>query len=361
MQYNPLEDGKTHLNLYSRANTELGRFCSNFAYCPIKTEDGHFDSIEGYWSWLGISENNPKRDEFRTLSGYQAKKMKGDLFAEGDPGRFDPNFIRKIRDAIHLKFKTPKATELMNKYKELLSLPLCHYYTYGNKNGVKVVDVTDQYPEFVNSIKEEFDAYLQKNNAMFGVVKGIVCQQVNCQAVMGAGLERAIMDKHPEVYQSYMNCFERNSKEEMFGKINMVPIGEDFYVANIFSQFYYGNPAKTGRVYTDAEKLVKAVGVICKKYPNLPVYLPHTTGLEGKEEYGIGCGYGGETWEKLSQMFKNLGMPNLHLLDTKTGVVHEFKSLPKVDKPNQKTIDAIMEKGIYHTPEKNLEEDSREL
>lgn len=325
INYNPLEDGITHLNAYSNANTELGRFCSNFAYCPIETEDGHFDSVEGYWGWLGVFESNPQRDELRNLSGYQAKLFKDKLFANGDIGRKDPEFQRKIRDAIHIKFQTKQARDLMNKYKELLSLPLCHYYTFGGDNGkVEIKDVTNDYPEFVNSVKEELDSYLKEQNSMFGVCKGIICQQVNCQDVMGAGLAKAIMDKYPIVSNKYHESFTKNSKESLFGKIDIIPIGEDFYVANIYSQFNYGNPSKTGKIYTDADKLVRAVDAICKKYSNLPVYLPHTKNLEGKEDYGIGCGYGGERWSRLSMIFSDLNHKNLHLLDTQKGVVHEF-------------------------------------
>ena len=124
MNYNPIEDGITHLNLYSKANTELGRFCSHFSYSPIETEDGHFDSMEGYWGWLGLSEDNPEREALRYLSGYQAKKYKEDLKKQGDKGRFDSEFARKIKDANHLKFQTPQAKELLNQNKELISLPL---------------------------------------------------------------------------------------------------------------------------------------------------------------------------------------------------------------------------------------------
>ena len=45
----PAEDGITHVNVYSRGLTTLGRWLSNFAHCPIETEDGPFASIEGYW------------------------------------------------------------------------------------------------------------------------------------------------------------------------------------------------------------------------------------------------------------------------------------------------------------------------
>lgn len=336
-QYNPLEDGVTHLNLYSKANTELGRFCSNFAKCPIETEDGHFDSIEGYWSWLSISEENENREKFRHLFGIQAKKYKDILYKEGDPGRFDESFQEKIHKAIHLKFQTPLAQKYLNQYKEMLKLPICHYYYYGQPDNAKVIDVTDDYPEFINSIKEEFQNYLNQesnknqNNeqisSLFGINKGIICQQVNCQNVMGAGLAKAIMDQYPIVYETYCNSFQNETKDYLFlfGKVSIIPIGQDLYVANIYSQFDYGNPSKTGKIYTDADKLVKAVDMICKKYSNLPIYLPRSSSKEIGNNDGIGCGLGGESWDKLSQMFINLNKNNLHLLDTKNGIIHELE------------------------------------
>lgn len=325
IKYNPLEDGITHLNTYSKGNTELGRFCSNFAYCPIETEDGHFDSIEGYWGWLGVSESNAQRDELRNLSGYKAKMFKDNLIAGGNPGRKDAEFQRKIRDAIHIKFQTKQARDLMNKNKELLSLPLCHYYVFNEDNGkIEIKDVTNDYPEFVNSVKEELAAYLKEQTSMFGVCKGIICQQVNCQDAMGAGLAKEIMDKYPIVSNKYHESFTKNSKESLFGKIDVIPIGEDFYVANIYSQFNYGNPKFTGRIYTDAEKLVKAVDALCKKYPNLPIYLPRSASKEIGDSDGIGCGLGGEKWSRLSKIFSELNHKNLYLLDTMQGIVHHF-------------------------------------
>lgn len=325
MKYNPLEDGVTHLNVYSKAKTEIGRLISNFAYCPIETQDGHFDSVEGYWGWLSISEENPKRETLRTLSGFAAKQFKDDLLKEGDAGRVDMEFEKKIENAIHLKFQTKMMQDALEKNQELLSLPICHYYYYkSEEESPKIVDVTETYPEFIGPVRKEIADFLSKKASLFGITKGIICQQVNCQAVMGAGLAKTIMDKYPIVYKDYMKSFQKKSKEEMFGKIRMVEVASSLYVANIYSQFYYGNPAKTGKIYTDAEKLVRAVEAICNKYSDLPVYLPHTKGLEGKKEYGIGCGYGGETWEKLSKMFRGLNKKNLHLLDTVGGIVHEL-------------------------------------
>lgn len=69
----PNEDGVTHINIYSQGKTELGRMLSNFYKCRIDTKDGVFNSVEGYWYWLGI-EDCKEKDALKTLSGYQAKK-----------------------------------------------------------------------------------------------------------------------------------------------------------------------------------------------------------------------------------------------------------------------------------------------
>ncbi len=116
----PHNDGRTHINVYSKGQTALGRFLSNFAKAPIETVDGSFDSIEGYWYWLSCRD-----DRLRTLSGTAAKKLGRDLRA--DDWRSDEEFQGKICDAIQLK---------LERYPEYLEelrasdLPLDHYYVY---------------------------------------------------------------------------------------------------------------------------------------------------------------------------------------------------------------------------------------
>ena len=330
MELNQLEDGVSHLNLYSNAKTELGRFCSNFTRSPIDTEDGHFESIEGYWGWLSFSEGNPRREEFRTVVGVAAKNLKNELLKNGDLGRLEFHFNQKIQDAIHLKFQKPEAKALLENNLELLKLPLVHYYYYHDNGIPKLVDVTNQYPEFIHAIQTEFQSFLQRRPSLFGISKGVICQQVNCQDVMGAGLAKVILEQYPEVASKYHESFQKNTKESLFGKVQLVQIGPELYVANIFSQFSYGNPQKSGKIYTNADRLVKAVNGICIKMNHLPVYLPHSKHMEGKEEYGIGCGYGGENWENLSKRFIDLHRENLHLLDTNLGIVHEFLEKSKM-------------------------------
>lgn len=119
----PENDGVDHINIYSKGKTTLGRFLTNFAYSPIDTEDGKFNSIEGYWYFLGCGD-----ESLRKLSGFLAKKVGRD---NGSPDWQDTEvFKRKILDAIDNKLQRN------SQMKDLLidcKLPLVHYYVYGNK------------------------------------------------------------------------------------------------------------------------------------------------------------------------------------------------------------------------------------
>lgn len=125
----PELDGIDHINVYSKGKTELGRFLSNFAHTMIITEDGRFDSIEGYWYWLGC-----KNESLRRLHGWSAKDLGRKV---GAPDWQDSvEFKRKILAAIDIKLKSyPRMLNELQKCK----LPLVHYYVYGKK----IINVPD--------------------------------------------------------------------------------------------------------------------------------------------------------------------------------------------------------------------------
>lgn len=121
--YKPKEDGITHINIYSQGKTQLGRFLSNFEYSPIETEDGNFDSIEGYWYWLSC-----KDDKLRKLSGYKAKEY--GRYVGAKDWLEDDEFKRKIKLAISIKINNNKKFLLELQQ---CKLPFDHYYVYGTK------------------------------------------------------------------------------------------------------------------------------------------------------------------------------------------------------------------------------------
>ena len=130
MSYNPKFDGVDHLNVYSKGGTWLGRELSNFAKYKIVTPEGEFNSIEGYWYYLGTLD-----DYLKTLHGYDAKKYGQSLPKINTLS--DDEFKYKIKNAI-----TYKITHNMTLLDGLQTckLPLTHYYYYGSIDSPKVVD-----------------------------------------------------------------------------------------------------------------------------------------------------------------------------------------------------------------------------
>ena len=135
------------------------------------------------------------------------------------------------------------------------------------------------------------------------IVKGVIVHQVNCQNVIGAGVSGALIRKYREVKTSYHDVFRNENPFYLFGKFREVAVTEDLLVVHAFSQFGYGNAGRTGKVYTDMEKLVKILSDVCKKYPDRNIYIP----------CGIGCGLAGGNWEELVRQINDLPLTVVEL------------------------------------------------
>lgn len=121
--WDPDLDGAYHLNVYSKAKTELGRWMSNFAHQPMNVPgDGAFNSVEGYWYWIGC-----QHERLRQLSGYEAKKF-GKACPAVLPALLEEEFQAKIRAAIVAKaYVRPDMLAQLRAS----TLPLAHYYVFG--------------------------------------------------------------------------------------------------------------------------------------------------------------------------------------------------------------------------------------
>lgn len=139
---NPEEDGITHINIYSKGQTSLGRWLSNFTYVPLITEDGAFSSVEGYWYWLLC--DHPDKDQLRLTHGFYAKKLGRKLKAKDWDD--SEEFKNKIKKCLLIK-----ANLVVDMFDDNM-LPFEHYYVYAGKvvqpkEGQWIVD-------FFNSIRE---------------------------------------------------------------------------------------------------------------------------------------------------------------------------------------------------------------
>lgn len=147
--FNPLSDGIDHINIYSKGRTKLGLLLSNFSRTPfVHPGYGKFQSMEGFWYWLGTDKN----DIFRTLYGYEAKK-------EGMKHKKKPtnDFEDRIKIALRLKVEqNPEIKELLM----LSTLPFKHYYYYGTIDNCKIIETKSG--DWLSKCYEEIRAELKE-------------------------------------------------------------------------------------------------------------------------------------------------------------------------------------------------------
>lgn len=128
--------------------------------------------------------------------------------------------------------------------------------------------------------------------------KGILCHQVNCQDRIGVGLSKAMIDAFPLVKKKYHEIFRRYRKRQVLGHVQHVEINEDVRVVNFFTQFYFGNAKKSGRVYTDYPALDRALSRLVKE-------LYHNNNLRNKTiyfPYLFGAGLAGGDWKTIDHL-----------------------------------------------------------
>lgn len=70
----------------------------------------------------------------------------------------------------------------------------------------------------------------------------IICQQVNCAGVMGAGLAKQIRAKYPVVYSEYQKYLHELTTQKLLllGRVSYVRVADNVAIANIFGQDGYG-------------------------------------------------------------------------------------------------------------------------
>lgn len=125
MTYIVEEDGVTHINVYSKGRTELGRWLSNFAHSPfIHPVYGEFASVEALWYYVATG---CKHESLRPLHGWQAKAWgKKHERVEMDTSEF----AQIIKTGIRAKLiANPQHLGMLIDS----TLPLSHYYVYGGK------------------------------------------------------------------------------------------------------------------------------------------------------------------------------------------------------------------------------------
>ena len=114
----------------------------------------------------------------------------------------------------------------------------------------------------------------------------VVCHQVNCMGVMGAGLARQIRDRFQKVFKAYKaQCsIWKHDPGGNLGYAQFCNTTEDmgYIIANLFGQLSYG----TGKRQTDYNAVRDALRRVATAFPDGTICIP----------YKMGCGFGGGDW-----------------------------------------------------------------
>lgn len=134
------------------------------------------------------------------------------------------------------------------------------------------------------------------------VKEGFICHQVNCQNKIGAGLSGAIIAKYPIVKHNYHKFCDAFPKNDLLGKTQVISVSPNLFIVNIFTQYGYGNSAKTHINYTSQDLLVSEILKLCSAEENIAnIYIP----------YKIGCGLAGGNWNYIYSSLERVDPPNL--------------------------------------------------
>lgn len=120
----------------------------------------------------------------------------------------------------------------------------------------------------------------------------VICHQVNCQGVMGGGLAKQVKDRHPEVYESYVDYLSRCKKwgQQPLGTYTFTKaLGTNYWILNVFGQ---------DKQYTDYNALRKSLTSARQDGLGKKVTIAFP--------YKMGCDRGGGDWDIVYNIIKEV-------------------------------------------------------
>ena len=146
LKFNPMEDGVTHINIYSRGDTELGRMLSHFYNASIDhPEFGSFANMECFWHYLS---RGCKHEKLRNMPAFKVKQLSKEL-----PKVVRDDFMEQIKIANELKIlQHPNIMHVLCDS----SLPFEHYYTFGSPPIVRRPNEAQKLIDIMESIRTKF-------------------------------------------------------------------------------------------------------------------------------------------------------------------------------------------------------------
>ena len=119
----------------------------------------------------------------------------------------------------------------------------------------------------------------------------IILHQVNCQGVMGSGIAKQVKEKYPLVFEAYKAlCDIKEDKAELLGTAQIVRVGENMHVVNLFAQERYGYRG----CFTDYNALRECLEDVNDHFDNEVIAIP----------YLMGCCRGSGDWNIVYKMIE---------------------------------------------------------
>lgn len=307
---------------------------SNFTHAPFQaTEYGqtvHFPTVEHYFHYQKaklFGDETAKQAILNANDPLQAKRI-GHTVQNFDPFVWDKVAQKHIANGMYLKFT--QNPELKQKLIDTKDATLQEANPYDSKYGVgrdgQGQNLTGKCLMRVRDliVKEQTKEQPREERGDITAIKrGYIMHQVNCQDVMGAGVAKALYTKYPQVKRAYHAFAKAHpTPESRFGLVQPVKVSDDLTICNSFTQFGYGNSAKTGKTYTDEKKLMDALSRFDAraKENNMLAYVPDR----------IGCGLAGGNWNTIKNHILNKTDITIVSLDQPEKAKASTKDQPKL-------------------------------
>lgn len=127
----------------------------------------------------------------------------------------------------------------------------------------------------------------------------IICHQVNCLGVMGAGIAKQIKEKYPENYNTYRTVVNTNRKEDCLGRVCYCSNSGNPTIANMFAQL---------DIYPKGVKHTNYVAFreCCQSIKDFAYFQwgGYTSHCRIGFPYKIGCGLAGGDWNIIKQIIE---------------------------------------------------------
>ena len=134
-----------------------------------------------------------------------------------------------------------------------------------------------------------------KDGNLFDATKGVICHQVNCRGVMGAGVAAQFKKKFPMSYRVYKDWCSKYRDGILLGKC-CICSDSGYTTCSMFAQTDYGRarPQTNYDAFRNCCTFIKDYLSQSLDPTAIPINMP----------YNIGCGLAGGDWDIIYQIIR---------------------------------------------------------